>query len=527
MLESAHAGVQTLMDDSKVMLGSSRSTAALVAASISAPLILPSSNSSSILPVVRCAVSFNSRAQPLVQLQSRSRSGGAFGTNLQAAICCHVELVSHTPAASSGPDDASSDAAKQLLGTSGRMAVGPAMVAAGGMMLQPEHAAPGYQCHPAVLDATLHLGVFAAPDQRDGGNAATPRVPVAAAYFHASARGCTIGSTSWPLMRCDEVTASATTASYALLSDGRAPTAFQLQHLQSKAVGRTNSAAAKLATVAAASLFSYSAQYAADSAAAGPGSSPSGLPITLTGSRGRLTLPGNGSAAAGPAVFAAAQQALRMLQLERQVGSLNLQSATAAQADVPAGAPVEQLTAALAAAAVHGMLKSAAAEAPAAPARLPAYNSRSYLQAAGPAAPAPAGDVFAASHLHQGAWLLPQLLQESQAADAMLQVQLGMGKMTISGGMGSLGQLVAGWMAAMPGSSRGLVLWGRSAAARLPAPMIDSDCLVTALQCDAAAAADVVATMDDDRCTAAYVHAGGRGVPVEEPAQLAVLVGQV
>jgi hypothetical protein len=82
----------------------------------------------------------------------------------------------------------------------------------------------------------------------------------------------------------------------------------------------------------------------------------------------------------------------------------------------------------------------------------------------------------------------------------------------ISGGMGSLGQLLATFLAASNGTAPAarLTLWGRSASGQLPAALTGGSCPVTTLQCDSAAAVDVAAAADEwCRGTACYVHAGG------------------
>lgn len=511
MLEAARAAAQQLADEARTAVGSSGSTASLAAAAIPAPLILPSGSkggaAGAAYPVVRCSVSFGGVSAPVVQLQSRSSgSSGAPPTNLRAELCCHVAVT-----ASNASMQHTSSAMRALLSSSMAGTVPVAVASCGGLVLQAEHVAPGYRCHPAALDATLHLGIFAAPDQlqpgssSSGGGPAPPRVPVAAAYFHAPAQGAAASSagSAWPQMQCETATADATTASYALLSSaGSAAVTFRLAQLQSRAV-RGASRSSATAVAAATSLRSYRVQHAARSVAAASTVPVAEAAITLSGSQSRLVL------LAQHGVFGAAQAALRLLQQEQQVGSLQHTATSAAgQPGGPAGVPQAQHLAALTAAALQGMLKSAAAEGGAS-ASLPQCTSISYLQPAAGRMELPlAADVFAAPHLHQGAWLQPELLRDSSTAADSPAAGPPEGSV-ISGGMGSLGLLVATWLASSGVHS--IALWGRSAASQLPAALIGSDCQVTSAMCDAAAAADVAAASERDRNTAVFIHAGQSG----------------
>lgn len=511
MLEASRAAAQQLFDDSKIVSGSN--SVALVSASIPAPLVLPAGSSTTgaaaALPVVRCSIAFGGSAAPMVQLQSRGSSSSAASTNLRAELCSHVQLAA--PAGTSQPSSFSR-AASQLVFLNTTAAAAPApLVACGGMAQEAEHAGPGYQCHPAALDATLHLGVFAVPhQQQDSNSPAAPRVPVAAAYFHAPLQGTTAASsTAWPLLRCDAATADSTTSSYALLSGGvSGGAAFQLHQLQSRALRSSSSATQKEATSAAASLATYTVQYAAHSAAVCGGRlAGAHAAVSLAGSAGRLALLRHPRIQAAPAVFGAAQKALRRLQQEGSSVSLAAITATAYTA-APAGAQHQHNSSTIAASALQGMLKAAAAEA-AATAQLPGYVSRSYLQPTAPVRGAADGDVFAAPHLEGGSWQLPQLTSGAQQLEAEpLPAELAGSNVAISGGMGALGLLIASWLSAQAGSSGSTSLWGRSAAARLPTSLVSSGCLITAAQCDAAVASDMSAAADRQCSITAYIHAG-------------------
>ena len=528
MLEASRAAAQLLIDDSKASSGSSSGGAALLAASIPAPLILPAGGSSShaaaaSIPAVRCTVIFGSSSSlAAVQLQSMSSSGSsAPATNLAAQLCSHTHLsaLGSAPAVASG----SSGALRLILGSSVAARASP-LTAFGSLLLEQQHCAPGYHCHPAALDATLHLGIFAAPDQQQGsGSPAPPRVPVAAGYYNAPSQGSTTVSASWPVMQCDSATADATTASYALLSGARTSSnGFQLQHLQSKSIrSRAAAAAAGGKADSVPELASYRVQYAVHSLAGPAASIATGRrhPVaSLASSAGRLSLRQQQSSS-GAAVFGGAQEALRFLQ-QQHSKTLQLTAATGSLHHTAPGATGGQaLSNTLLAATVIGMLKSASAEA-SATAALPGSLTYSHLHpAASPAGAAPESDVFVAAHLQHGAWLTPVLMEDPQPAAAALTPalpallqQLASGSIAISGGMGSLGLLIATWLAASradcSAGSGGITLWGRSAAAPLPGGLASSSCLVTASHCDAAACADIGAAADSQRRTAAYIHAG-------------------
>ena len=525
MLEASRAAAQLLIDDTKASIGNS-GDAVLLSASIPAPLILPGGGSSSNaaaagIPVVRCTVSFGSGSSPpAVQLQSMSSSGSgssAPATNLAAKLCSHMPQ----PALDSliACSSLSSPALRLVLGSVFADMALP-LSAFGSLLLEQQHATPGYHCHPAVLDAALHLGIFAAPDQQQGsGSPAPPRVPVAAGYYHAPAQGSGTASANWPVLYCDSATADATTASYALLGGTRTTSnGFQLHHLQSKSI-RSRAAAAGLAG-SVPQLASYRVKYAVHSVAepAGSISASSRHPVaSLADSSGRLSLrQRHSSISAG--VFAGAQKALCFLQQQDNT-TLQFTSATGALHPAAPSATGERAHGkTVLAASLQGMLKSAAAEA-AASAALPSSWTCSHLHpAASPPGPAPESDVFAVAHQQQGAWLAPVLVEDQrQSASALPPVllaplqQVGGGRIAISGGMGSLGLLIASWLTPSLeccALSSGITLWGRSAAAALPVGLVSSSCQVTASQSNAAATSDMGAAADSQRRTTAYIHAG-------------------
>ena len=508
MLEASRAATQQLVNESAFVAGSN--TVVLAGASIPAPLILPTASASgttAALPVVRCTVTYGSSAAPAVQLQSRAAASGAAATHLKASLCSHVLLP---VAAASRPASSGSRALSALLSPAAGAAAAPApLVACGGMQLAAEHLGPGYHAHPAALDATLHLGVFAVP----AGSGTAPRVPVAAAYFHAPLQGAHAagGSVAWPLLRCDAATAGSTTASYSLLPCGStagASPAFTLDSLQSRALAGAAGTAGPAAL--AAGLASYRIQYAAHSAAVAAAPA-AGRPaaVSLATPSGRLALLQRPGACVRAGVLGASHKALRALQQAAPGSSFHLSAVCGAG---HLAAPQHHASSS-AAAAMQAMLKAAAAEAPAS-AALPSSTLRSHLLPATLlAAAAPAGDVFAAPLLEGSVWQLPQLCSDGPETEARLAgTQLAGGGVSVSGGMGALGLLLASWAAAAQGdggSGGGITLWGRSASGQLlPASLVAAGCLVTAAMCDAAAAADMAAAADRQRSTAVYVHAG-------------------
>lgn len=510
MFEATAAAAQQLLDGSRAT--SAHEAAALSAASIPAPLILSTgggSGAGAALPLVRCTVAFGGSAAPAVRLESRSSGSAAPTTSFAAQLCGHYSIT-----AAAGTAQQASQAARQQI--AGAIPAAPSRLAAGGsLLLRPQHAAPGWRCHPAALDATLHLGIFAAPAQQPVSGSASDgpapaRVPVAAAYFTAGGSSGISGG-MWPVMQCEAAADDATIASYSLPS-GSGSAAFRLQRLQSKAV-RGSSEGRQPAT-AAPQLASYCVQAVANSPTVVASKASGPVPaLILAGGSERLPLHQPTQRSSAPAAtFRAAAAALRLLREGAAADSLRLSAVTAAdQLMAAAGVPESRFAASLAAVSVQGLLKAAAAEAPAA-AALPGCTSHSYLQPPAVAAVEPeAADLFAAPHLSRGTWLQHTLLQAEQpnaaASTGNLQLNIS-GGVAISGGLGSLGQLTATWLAAGQ-SSGSICLWGRSAAVELSAALKTSGCLLAARQCDAAAVADVAATADACRGNTTYVHAGG------------------
>lgn len=562
MLELGRAAAQQLLDDSKAApydAGGTTSSAeaALASASIAAPLMLPGVGGG-VLPALRCLLSFSAAAGEAVseppEVQLQSRGGGVQPvTHLQARLARQAGA-----SAVRGSTGATASCGSLLLQISiaGRAkAAAPETAACGALELHAEHVAPGWHCHPAALDATLHLALCAEPSpqhaQHGGGDDAAPappaKVPVAAACFRAPAQGQGAGSggASWPLMACDAADPAATTASYALLG-GSGAAAFHLHGLQSRAVGgRAAGAAAAAATAAAAVagawpvLASYAVQHAVhfpSSRAAADVSAKAEAAVSLSaGAAVSALLPAQPSGLPlAAAVFGGAQSVLRRLQESQQPGSsggnpLRLAAATGLPSRCCV-APSRHGNAAAAvalAAAALAMLKCAAAE-PGWQGAQPLCATHSSLaparDCAAPAeADAPAGDLFAAPHRSQSAWLLPQLLGEPEvqagtagaaaAAGSAAAGQLAAeaaGGVAISGGLGALGLLAAAWLA---GGSRlpcSIALWGRSASSQLPPPALRASLApVSAVQCDVSVAADAAAATGLQRSVGSYWHAGG------------------
>ncbi|KAL4457258.1 hypothetical protein ABPG75_012123 [Micractinium tetrahymenae] len=524
MLEASRAAAQCLLDDAKLDSSTGSTTAALCGISIPAPLPLPGtasngSSSSSAMPLVRCVVSHGDGGRLALQLQSRA-AGRAPATNIQAAVCSHVQLP--VTAAEASMSARRSVLLQRLTAASLVAASRPAPVAAaacGSMDLRGQLAAPGFHFHPAAIDAATHFGVFAVPEARTakgaiGSHAVQLRVPAGAAYFHAPRQG-TAGGACWPVMSSsgggEAAASSSPLVSFGLLhgAEPGSSAACQLCQLQLKSVsGQPAAAASKAAT----SMASYQVDLDAHSVADQVSSPASGCAVSLSGQSGSVRLLGRcGNQLAVPAaVWSAAQRVLRFLQ---QHGSGSLQLASAVQ-DSCSVAPVAACAASTAAAAaVQGLLRCAAAEGR----ELAGSVTTSTLAAGGLTAAAPASDVFLVPHLQQRAWLLAQLRsghQQSQPSTASVQPLSYDGSAAISGGTGALGLLVAAWMAAQDASRAAaagpLCLWARSAAVRLPAALVSSRRLVSVVQCDAAAAADVAAASHgQQRDTSVFVHAGG------------------
>ena len=514
MLEAARGAAQMLADESKANAG----VVALTAASIPAPLILPHGDGAP-MPAVRCTVHSSLGAAPLAQLQSRTNNGAAT-THLAAGLAAPAQLAAACSA--SAPGGSTGTLLSVLLSPSATTRAHHTTACGSIFLEEQQQAGPGYFCHPAAVDATLHLGLYADLAQGGGGPGAPaggdPRVPVAAAFFTApSAEGC--GGAWAPAMHCESFTASATVASYELRSSSTPTTpAFLLAQLQSKAVRSTpKERGAPAAALEEAPLTCYCAEWRAAAPAVQSlerGALHSSAPeVLLSSSHGRLALLSSLTAGcAARAVFEASQRALRYLQRAELPGSLVLEATTAgAVVPVPVGAP-RLLARALAVQAVQGMLKVAVAER-AAGALLPGCRLYDVLQPARHHELSDSlgnTDVHAASNAQLGVWFLPTLQRTKLTAATPTPpfARLSGATVVIGGGLGALGLLMAAWAGAAMRPAR-VQLWGRTASAALPSALTGGSTLLSATQGDAAAAADGWGAAD--RTTSIYMHAGKCG----------------
>ena len=522
MLEAGRAAAQLLLYESRSS-GGGGSAAALQGAAIPAPLLLPAGavpgGRPSALPVVRCTVSLGAAGSPPgVQLRSLARQAG--GTNhLTATVCC-------TPAVDARPGQVGAPTtARAALLSQGRGAATTAAATASACarLDQRQLASSGYFCHPAAVDATLHLGLYAGPWRWASGGAAAPaplRVPVAAAFFLAPAQGACAG-VGWPAMLGGAAPHTGSTlASYSLLSGaGGSTDAFRLQQLQSRALGnqpaidQQQPQPQQQPSGIGPHLTSYAVEWVQQPVAESSTGKQPPAGLVLAVQQGRLALRTAASDAAA-AVFGGVQAALRLLQQQGAGSPASLAALTVCgvQAD-PAAPPAAAVLhgTALLAAAVQGLLRAGAAEAPAS-APLPHAHAIHYLEGAAPGGP-PGGDIFAAPVRQLGSWHAPRLVHDEQGAAVSSQqggLGLVLGSVAISGGMGSLGLLIAGWISVAAPAAR-LILWGRSAAALLPAALVAGPAEVCAMQCDAAAAADFAGVAQMGGPVEAYVHTGEAG----------------
>lgn len=504
MLEVCRAAAQVMLDEGRAS-SSGSATAALVAANIPAPLILATlanKGPSGTLPAVRCVVGYaDAGAVEVVLISSssnniNSRSGSTTSTHLRASAC---QLFSSP--------------APVRLGRGGSRILCPWVLlppppvvgtATGSMDLLPHQAGPGYHCHPCTIDATLHLGLFAAL-QHGSVAASAPRVPVAAALFTGSQQACGGHALMW----CDSGAASTASsiASYTLgpAGAGGLP-AFTLQDLQSKAVSRSSGAQPQAGPQPQV-LPTYAVRWQASAPAVLREVSTAwrhSNGLSLSGADGALRLPALGSTGS---VRQGLQQALRLLQQQPARSSLQLVAreslAVLAPGSQPAGCG-------LLAASVAGMLKAASAETAD---RLQAKSASLDLLMPSSQEPAhwPAGDVFAAPTLLHSTWMVPLLeRQQHEVAAPHLPEQASWGAVTISGGMGTLGLLAASWLCQQSEEPISLCLLGRSAASSLPSAIrLSATAAVSALQCDAAAAEDIQAAARLCTPVSLYIHAGG------------------
>ena len=524
MYEVSRAAAQLLVDGAK-----SGGVAALTGISIPAPLLLPTGGScgDTVLPSVRCTVSHAHGGAPNVRLQSVGGSTSrASATNISAHVC---RLVQPAPAAAPTTIPAAITAVCRV--ALARVAAAPlstaraanaAPAACSTLELRGALAAPGFHCHPAAVDAATHCGIFAVPEQRQPGTAARPvslRLPAGAALFQASHQG-SAGGACWPVMHDQGSKGDASRVSFEMLAGSRSAggsgaSCLGLHQLLLKPLRSSPAAPDKQVAAGAAAdvgqqrgVVRYSVQHAVHLAAAAADSSRTahGPAARLGGSGGSLAVLSKADRPA--AVWSGAQRALRYLQ---QHGSTSVQLAAVLDAShVMAPSPPSQQddSSAAVAGAVLGLLKGVAAEGGA----LAGARTRSCLAAVVPWPAHPAGDAYAVPHLLQSAWLLRELCSAVPAAAAVPAAsKLASGStVTISGGMGALGLLVAGWLAGAEssGAPAAVTLWGRAATAPLPPALLASGQLVTARQCDVASAADVAGGSTAARHTDIYMHAG-------------------
>lgn len=490
MLEAGRAAVQALVAETR----SSGAPAALAAASIPAPLILPTPGSNGALPAVRIAV----MAGGAIAVESAGRAGALTANLLAVAATCQ-------PLSALQAKQGASRLQAWLAGFVPQPSAH--MAATGTLETQAEQVGHGYICHPATIDATLHLGLLTSLSGRENLNItvpAAPHVPVGAVFFAGNTISTSHGAA--PIMWCEpgSVSASVTVASYALLSSGSSGPAFTLQELQSKAVGGSmvlQHAGVHLASYA----IDWQAAEPAQLVASARGAHHSATNVLLTNAMGKLSLSHCYSITG---VFVGLQRSLRLLQ-QQHGSTIELGPTAGLGAMQQPGGCVMSVSSAALTLAVQGMLKTVAAETN--------DSVHASCQLSDPLLPAAlrAGlaehnvNVFGPSHLHHGILMSPQLQQQSGVA-----AECGAGasdSVTVSGGLGALGILVTGWLLQCDNKPSSITLLGRSTSSELPAVLQTGELTaVSSLQCDSASTDDSHAALCfHSRRTTLYIHAGG------------------
>lgn len=369
--------------------------------------------------------------------------------------------------------------------------------------------AGGRGVDPACVDASFHLGALPA-----GASAELPklRVPAAVGAYRAHSRSA---ASSGLQAGCRQVATSRSsiTNDYWLAGSRASGRLCQVAGLEARALGRMPPAPRSAAMAAADSASSAGMLYevawmAAQLAAASPATTAS--PAVLLNS---ATLDEQQLAAAGAATL-------------QQAGSRGALLTTAG-AQLYSNQPAPPAGGAVAAGLLHGLLKAAALEHASSTfaatitdglAAGDTHVGAALSFGASAVAKAPA-DVHGIVQ-RGGAAFLPVLLpgkasqRSVQPASAERQ-----GAVLITGGTGTLGQLVALYLAGSssdrPSTSQHISLLGRSGrlgAGNDGAALLRSPATVTISGCDAASAADAAAGVDaasDERQLAALLHAGG------------------
>ena len=557
--------------------------AAVADAAFVAPCLLPSLGSSRAL-VLEAAVESISGS-----LAAQAAAGASLSTILTARA---AELASWRTLPAAAPAQASASSTRLLAlllpgSASSADAAGASAVSCARICAPSHDATAAYHQHPAAGDACLHISALVS-QMLDGHVVTSARIPVAAglcasrtglpssiasggsaggwAAVKVSGRDCLqrgdmgmhCGSSciiaaclsvlhcrplchtplrsSHPLLQVSLLSSSESETNVNLThrgSAGSAPRAFSLAGLLARDVSskqqQHQQSAAAMAVVqqqAAADQLLYTVQWQAEAAHANS-PVPARLPLLST------LLPSGSQVLVGSTTRKfGLEHLLQALQSSESSGLhsakqwlLGTASSMAAGAPAPAADSRQAAADGAAAASLHGLLKVAASE------QLLAPDAEVVL--GGPALPATTGHASSRQFgvaLRAGTMFGPRLLPASRQAAAAAAAGTG-GSFTtlITGGLGGLGLLTAGWLqqanSGQPGTS--LVLLGRSGrsmdsrrssggdtagAAALTTAGASSPCLVRLVRCDVAAseeAAAAVAAAARQHAVGSLLHAGG------------------
>ena len=375
----------------------------------------------------------------------------------------------------------------------------------------------GYRAHPAVTDASLHLGAYlgTVPDQaaQHGSVAAAVRVPSALAAFWAS-KGATQGECQAAVGDLSQQPGDSALSSYWLPSGTATTAGAVLQGLLATPVKRGAAAVAALPQAAAQrSSMLYSLRWAASEAALSAAAASRSMRATLTwriASREVWTLPARqGSLGAKALQGSAGSLGLlqQVLTTQKPSGAQLQHGAADAEGVTGRSGMPNSLQHALEAAGASGLLRTAAQEYPAM--QWQARGSSLLSVPSKPHAEPQDADAFG-TRLAESVITRPQLLsaapeeESSTLPEAVLH-----GSLAITGGLGGIG-LLAGLWAAQQHSGVHVHLLGRTGHAGLNAlPALAHMPHVTLTRCDAGSREEAAQLARSAGMLRQIWHAGG------------------
>ncbi len=485
MLEAALSAASLLLEGAN--LGSSTPVSPLLSGvSIPAPLLLFARSPM----VLECLVTVSSSAAAVSVQSGGSDSGRAAAVHLRGALVAASDASAVSSLLNVRRPVWSAAVASQAAAHAAAPGLPPG--AAAQLDAAQHQPGSGYSAHPAVLDASLHLGALlgALPDQAQPGSGGAPvRVPAALSAFHA-ARGATHVECWAAVGDVLPQPGDAALSSYWLLNGAGSAAGASMQGLLARPIKAAAPATARTAEAASESRLLYSLQWtAAETAVGSAGSRSKHAALTWRSAAGVMMRVDMRGGSLGAAALQASAASLAWLQqmLSSQGGrpaGVQLQQSTVDLEGISRNSAVRSSmqSAALAAAGASGLLRTAAQEYPGVKWR--AY-SRSLLAASSQANVLPAdADAFGA-RLAESVLRRPQMLPSAPGpADSVLPSAVPHGSLAITGGLGGIG-LLSGLWAAEQHTGLQVHLLGRSGHALAVAlPVLARMSCVTVTRCD-------------------------------------------